>query len=123
MTQLNDALPTFVLMSRIVVGLMVVLLLVMPLSERYSMLDNFPHGQDAELSLLGVLMILGLALLFARSSRQAFGALFASLFACIRAMLAGVFPASLKPVALVGRAYAPSLPGSPPGAFNLPLQI
>ena len=44
----NEALPAFVLMSRVVLALMGLLLVVMPWSERYSMLDNFPHGQDTE---------------------------------------------------------------------------
>lgn len=119
-----DALPSFVLMSRIVLGLMSVLLVVMPWSEQYPGLDNFPHGQDAEMALLGFFMLLGLMLLFARSCRRGLGVLLTLFLVFLN--LAG---SQVTRLAEHGQGSAqatpagPPIPGGSPGAFNLPLQI
>lgn len=57
-------------MSRILIGVIGVLLLIIPWSERYSALDSFPRGHDTELSVLAFFVMLGLILLFVRSARK-----------------------------------------------------
>lgn len=73
----DEASPAFVLISRILVVLITLLVAVIPWSERYSLLDSFPHGQDTELNLLAFLVILGLILLILRASRKQLRTFFA----------------------------------------------
>lgn len=122
--QKDDALPGFVLMSRVVVALMAVLLLLMPWSEQYSALDNFPHGQDTEVSLLGFFIILGLTLLFARSRNKAVGALLVVVFVFVSvAGGAGPLARERVPGYALSTPAGPPLPSGSPGAFRVPLQI
>ena len=111
-------------MSRILIVLMTLLLAVIPWSERYSTLDNFPHGQDTELNLLAFFALLGLILLFVRARKKGLTVLFA-----IRDFLLSIvrFALSLVPDSL--HAVISAIPHSPPlpspslGIYNLPLQI
>jgi hypothetical protein len=120
----NEALPVFVLLSRIVLALMGMLLLIMPWSERYSQLDNFPRGQDTELGLLMLLMSVGVALLFAWSRNTAFRAWLAIAFVSLSmANFSGPPGLRLAHVRGVSGSLARPAPGSPPGAFEVPLQI
>ena len=52
----------FILTSRLVVGIITLLLLVIPWSERYSNLDSFPHDHDTELGILAIFAAFGLIL-------------------------------------------------------------
>ena len=120
----NDALPGFVLMCRVVLALMGLLLVVMPWSEQYSTFDNFPHGQDAEVGLLGFFIMLGLVLLFARSCSRAITALLVVFFVALS--MAGVRQGQgAEPAQRMTRATVsgPPIPGGNPGSFNVPLQI
>ena len=119
----DDALPAFVVMSRVVIALMSLLLLMMPFSEQYRMLDNFPHGQDTELSLLAFLMILGLSLLFARSSNKAFSRLFAGLCLVAGVVLRFLLRHRKQALAAAPPTGCASPPGSAPANCTFPLLI
>ncbi len=56
--------------SRVLIWLMAVLLSVAPWTEHYGTFDNFPHGQDFELSLFAFLALLCLVLLLAQLRKQ-----------------------------------------------------
>jgi len=123
-TALDEVSPGFILLSRILIALMTLLLAVIPWSERYSMMDNFPHGQDTELNLLAFFVILGLILLFVRSRKKGLSALFAIryfLLSIIRFALSFV-PDSLHGV-ISAVPHSPPLPSPSLGIYNLPLQI
>ncbi len=122
--KLDEVLPGFVLMSRILVLLMALLLAIIPWSERYSGLDNFPQGQDTELNLLAFFVLLGLILLFAHSLRKGLSALF-----LLRYFLSAIVQLAHSLVSDSRHDVALDVPHSPPlpslclSAFNLPLQI
>lgn len=113
----------FVLLSRVLLWLVAVLLAVMPWSERYSMLDNFPHGQDTEFTLLAFLIFLGLMLLLAHSSMSIMGAL----IKWRKSVSAWVSSGCTLPHAIelsLSLEYGPEHPpGSSHAAFSIPLQI
>lgn len=114
----------FILISRILVVLITLLLAVIPWSERYSILDSFPHSQDTEFNLLACFVILGLILLIARSGRKRLR----TLLAFRHVLLSIVRPAvSLVPRSghglLLTNADDPPLPRSSLDLYNLPLQI
>jgi hypothetical protein len=115
---------TFGLVSRILVCLIGLLLAVIPWTERYCMLDNFPMGQDFELNLLAFLALLCLILLLAHSSKQGLRALFA-----VRCWLSSMIRSALRMTrhALRGHTvtlfHTPPLPSPSLGVYNLPLQI
>ena len=117
----DEASPAFVLMSRIVVVLITLLLAVIPWSERYSLLDSFPHGQDTELNLLAFFVILGLILLILRSARRQIRTFFA-----FRHLLLTMIRPELSPVLdfrhglVLTDADRPPHPGF---LYNLPLLI
>lgn len=119
---LNEASPAFVLISRVLIVLITLLLAVIPWSERYSLLDSFPHGQDTELNLLAFLVILGLILLILRASRKQLR----TSFAFKRALLTITQPAP-SPIrdshhgVVITDADHPPHPGS--SLYNLPLLI
>ena len=121
----SDRLPqTFLLLSRLLLLLVGILIAIIPWSERYCALDNFPVGQDFETNLLAFLAFVGLMLLLAHLCRQGLVALF-----CIRHWISrlDLRRSPEHPYALgsytVTRAHRPPLPSPPPAAFNLPLQI
>jgi hypothetical protein len=103
--------------------LIALLLAVAPWTEHFGTFDNFPHGQDFELSLLAFLALLCLVLLLAALRQRGLKDIFA-----VRAWL------SLIVWELGGRpkpgfawtanaCNSPPLPSHSLGAFNLPLQI
>ena len=111
-------------MSRILIGVIVVLLLIIPWSERYSALDSFPHGHDVELSVLAFLALLGLALLFVRFGKAKLVSLLtfrSLLLSCLRFAVSLV--SGCSHVRLLTDPHHPPLPGSSLDRFNLPLQI
>ena len=124
MTDLEDASPVFLWMCRTLTLLIVLLLAVIPWSERYSGLDNFPHGQDTELNLLAFFIILGLILLFARSCSKGLGAFLAVfyLFLFLLRFESSLFPQPVDAEALC-IPHSPPIPGAPFDACNLPLLI
>ena len=112
----------FLLFSRVFVWLVALLLAVIPWSERYSMLDNFPRGQDTEFSLLAFLLFLGLMLLLARSRTSILGALIKWCESV--SVLARSGRTVLHAIALsLPLEYGPEPPGPPLAAFDIPLQI
>src|SRR5207248_5376675 len=66
----------FLSLSRVLLSLVGCLLLLIPWTERYCSLDNFPQGQDFETNLLAFLALAGLMLLVAHLCRQGVAALF-----------------------------------------------
>ncbi len=58
------------LASRVIIGLMALLLVVAPWTEHYGTFDNFPRGQDFELSLFAFLGFLCLVLLLGLLRKQ-----------------------------------------------------
>jgi len=112
----------FLLFSRVFVWLVALLLAAIPWSERYSMLDNFPRGQDTEFSLLAFLLFFGLMLLLARSRTSILGALIKwceSVSVLVRSGCTVVHAIALS----LPLEYGPEPPGPPVAAFNIPLQI
>jgi hypothetical protein len=103
---------------------MALLLLVSPWTEGYRLLDNFPHGQDSEVSLLALLVFLGLALLLARACNRSvctllnLGCWFSSVFQDFLCLL----PDPQLGPALSLR-YIPPLQRASAGSFSVPLQI
>jgi hypothetical protein len=115
---------SFALLSRVLLSLVGLLLVVTPWSERYSMLDNFPHGQDTEFSILAFFVFLGLMLLLARSCRSLLGTLMKWCKALFTSVHSGSLVLPYLPLSLAGIAAHEHPPGiSQTGAFNLPLQI
>ena len=113
----------FLLFSRVFVWLVALLLAAIPWSERYSMLDNFPRGQDTEFSLLAFLLFLGLMLLLARSRTSILGALIKwceSVSALARSGCTVVHAIAFSLPLKYGPEHAP---GPPLAAFDIPLQI
>jgi peptidoglycan/LPS O-acetylase OafA/YrhL len=122
--RLDAASPGFIRLSRILIVLITLLLAIIPVSERYSALDSFPHGQDTELNLLAFFMILGLILLFVRSSKKRLRSLLAFgylLLSMIRLALS-LIPDSRHGLVLTD-AHHPPIPGSSLDVYNLPLRI
>lgn len=121
---LDEASPMFILMSRILVVLITLLLVIIPWSEHYSMLDSFPHGQDTEFNLLAAFLILGLILLFVRSSKKrirrylTFRPLLLSMIPPAKYLLSG-----FRHGLVLTDADHPPHPGSCLDMCNLPLQI
>ena len=117
--------PAFILMGRILIGVMTLLLVIIPWSECYSTLDSFPHGQDTEFGILAFFAILGFILLFVRATRDQLR----NLLAAFRDLLLSIIPLamSLLPDYRHGRALTnlppPPPPDSPLEIYNLPLQI
>jgi len=103
---------------------MALLLAVIPWSERYSMMDNFPHGQDSELNLLAFFVLIGIILLLARSCQKALNALFdllswpSSLLRC-----APFLPRLAGSASMLTPLHIPPLPSPFLSVANLPLQI
>lgn len=119
-----EASPAFILMSRILIGVIGLLLLVIPWSERYSALDSFPNGHDVELSVLAFFVMLGLILLFVRFGKGRLVSLLAFrnvLLSSIR--LAVALLAYRSRARLLTDPHHPPLPSSALDWFNLPLQI
>lgn len=119
-----EASPAFILMSRLLVGAIALLLLVIPWSERYSALDSFPHGHDVELSVLAFFVMLGLVLLFVRSGRNRVRSILT-----VKHWLLSVIPPAIsliperRHVRPLTDPHHPPLAGSTLDRCNLPLQI
>lgn len=62
-------------MTQLFLLLIGLLLAVIPFSERYFTLDNFPKGQDFETNMIALLAVFGLMLLFAHIFSEGFAAL------------------------------------------------
>ena len=122
--RLDEASPVFVLTSRMLLGVIALLLAVIPWTEQFSTLDNFPHGHDTELSLLTFFVLLGLILLFVRSARKQVSSILA-----LRYALLSILPAGLTMTAARRHGEGLKEPHHPPppactlNLYNLPLQI
>ena len=115
---------TFVSLSRVLLSLLGCLLFVIPWSERYCVLDNFPQGQDFETNLLAFFALAGLMLLLAHLCREGVAALFflrrsSSRFSSCCSDVSGNRLAGFT-TTFVHRA---PLPSALSAAYNLPLQI
>ena len=121
--RLDEASPAFVLMSRILLGAIALLLVIIPWTERYSTLDNFPHGHDTELSLLGFFVLLGLLLLFVRSARKQIRSLLALRYALLSMLPAGPTTADRQHGAGLTDTHHPPLAASTLDLYTPPLQI
>jgi hypothetical protein len=121
---LDKASPGFILMARLLIGLIALLLVVIPWSERYSLLDNFPHGQDTELNLLALVVVLGLILLIVRSSARRVRRVlaFRSVAMSMVRRVLGALPET-RHARDRTEGTSPPLPASPGDTYNLPLQI
>ena len=111
------------LLSRVLVWLVAAILLVIPWSERYSMLDNFPHGQDTEFSVLAFLIFIGLMLLLARSCTSFLSTLMTWCEALSAFVHSGWSLLRAFQLCLTLTTGPQHPPDTSPGAFNLPLQI
>lgn len=121
---LDKASPAFILMSRVVIGMIALLLAVIPWSERYSLLDNFPHSQDTELNLLALFVVLGLILLIVRSSARQLRSMLVVRYwplTMIRRMVSAM--PETGPAVPPRCGSPPPLSPSPGDTYNLPLQI
>lgn len=120
----DDPSPAFILLSRILIGLIALLLLIIPWSERCNTLDSFPHSHDTELSLLAVFAFFGLVLLFVRAAKRRLRNLLA-----VRYMLFLLIPLAVSLTSHRCHGLALSEPGPPALSasslelYNLPLQI
>ena len=114
--------PPFLLVSRSLLSLFAFLLLATPWTEGYRLLDNFPRGQDSEVSLLAILVFLGIVLLLSRSAR---------LRMCSLLLLSRLWQFALRGTRPFQRfvhdyAFAQAIPppmSSLPKAFDIPLQL
>jgi len=109
--------------SRALMCLIALLLAVAPWTEHFGTFDNFPHGQDFELSVLAFLALLCLVLLLAALRKRGLKDIFA-----VRASLPlMVWELGGRPkpghVWTANACNSPPLPSPSPGAFSLPLQI
>jgi len=112
----------FLLSSRLLLGLIAGLLAVIPWSECYCALDNFPNGQDFETNLLAFLALLGLILLLVQLCRNGLSALFS-----IRCSISRLRPGRARPYGCTFRpaslAHRIPLPDLLAVSRNLPLLI
>ena len=109
--------------SRVLICLIALLLAVAPWTEHFGTFDNFPHGQDFELSLLAFLALLCLVLLLAVLRKRGLKDIFA-----VRAwgpLVVWDLGGKPKPgfACTANACHSPPLPSPLVGAFNLPLQI
>lgn len=103
-------------------GLISVLLVVSPWTEHFGTFDNFPHGQDFELSLLAFLALLCLVLLLAVRRKQGLKDLVADRSSV--PLIAWKLGRPDRGCARVANAcHSPPLPSLSPGAYNFPLLI
>jgi hypothetical protein len=113
----------FLLLSRVLLLLVGLLIAIIPWTERYCALDNFPQGQDLETNLLAFLALLGLMLLVAHLCRQSLATLF-----CVRNWISRLnFARSHAPphdlASFATATHRAPLPSPLSVARNLPLQI
>jgi hypothetical protein len=105
--------------------LMVTLLVVGPWTEHYGTFDNFPHGQDFELSLFAFLALLCLILLLAQLRKQWLKdppTVRDDWEWCLMFNPPVAVPETLQErIALLS--HSPPRGSHSPGAHNLPLQI
>jgi hypothetical protein len=111
--------------SRLLMCLMVALLSVAPWTEHYGTFDNFPHGQDFELSLFAFLALLCLMLLLALLRKQRLKDppdVRDDWEWCLICEPRFAMPDALRK--LVARvSHSPPCGDHPLGSYNLPLQI
>jgi hypothetical protein len=115
--------PRFLLLSRVLLLLVGLLLVIIPWSERYCALDNFPRGQDLETNLLAFLALVGLMLLLAHLFRQSLAAVFSIRYWISRLSFGRSHAHPPDPASFATVAHRARLPSPLVGAFNLPLQI
>jgi hypothetical protein len=113
----------FLLLSRVLLLLVGLLLVVIPWSERYCALDNFPKGQDFETNLLAFLALLGLMLLVAHLWRQSLAALFSIRYWISRLNFSRLHSHAHDLASFATTTHRARLPSPLLAAFNLPLQI
>lgn len=116
---------SLVVASRVLMWLMVVLLFVAPWTEHYGTFDNFPHGQDFELSLLTFLALLCLVLLLAQLRKQRLKDppdVRDDWEWCLICEPPFAMPDTLR-MRIARVAHSPPGGSHPVGAYNLPLQI
>jgi hypothetical protein len=116
---------SLVVASRVLMSLIVALLFVAPWTERYGTFDNFPHGQDFELSLFAFLALACLVLLLAQLRKQRLEdppAVRDDWEWCLICGLSIAMPDAL-PKRIAQVSHSPPGGSPPPGAYNLPLQI
>jgi hypothetical protein len=108
--------------SRLLICLIGLLLIVSPWTEYYGTFDNFPHGQDFELSLLAFLALLCLVLVLAQRRHQGM-----KVDRAVRHWLSLLLRTPLPLEPLLGEvecvSHAPPHRGLRLSVFNLPLQI
>ena len=119
----DDVSRCFLFASRTLIGLFVILLVATPWTESYRLLDNFPTGQDSELNILALVAFLALVLLIIRSSRRNLRNLLFRKWLLLLLHPALLFQRPSLHGHCSAHPAAPPLLGSPPGAFNLQLQI
>jgi len=114
----------FLFLSRTLLFLVGVLLAIIPCTESYCALDNFPQGQDFETNLLAFLALVGLMLLVAHLCRQGIAALF-SIRCWISRLIPTARPTCTNPMAgfAASCSHRARLPTRLSAACNLPLQI
>jgi hypothetical protein len=105
---------------------MALLIIVAPWTEHYSTFDNFPRGQDLELSLFAFLGFLCLVLLLALLRKQWLKSDPASQDGDWEYRLILKPPASMQNTLrarIAQMSHSPPRGSPPPDAYNLPLQI
>lgn len=109
--------------SRVVMCLIALLLAVAPWTEHFGTFDNFPHGQDFELSLLAFLALLCLVLLLALRRKQGLK----DIFSASSWHWPVIWKLGGKPdrgsVRIADACHSPPVRSARSGAYNLPLQI
>jgi hypothetical protein len=114
----NEVSHCFLLAGRLLVSLFALLVAATPWTEGYRLLDNFPHGQDAEPNLLALIAFLGLVLLLTRSCRKALRALVA-LAHWLATLIQNTEIAHPRTLSIA----EPAITASPPHVLSLPLLI
>jgi hypothetical protein len=111
-------------MSKVLIGLITLLMAVIPWSEHYNILDSFPRTQDAELSLLAFFVILGMILLFVRASKKGLHKLlsFAQLLLSKVRLGQAAVPSGARRIPVTDADHPPHS-GASLETYNLPLQI
>lgn len=111
--------------SRVLMWLMLGLLAVAPWTEHYATLDDFPHGQDFELSLFAFLALLCLVLLLAHLRKQRLEdppAVCDNREWCLIWEPEFAMPDGLR-MRIAPASHSPPGGSHARGAYNLPLQI
>ena len=108
--------------SRVLMCLFALLLAVAPWTEHFGTFDNFPHGQDFELSLLAFLALLCLVLLLALRRKQGLKDIF-SVSSWHSLVIWELGRPARGCARIVDSCHSPPFRSAWAGACNLPLQI